>query len=164
MGQVSPEILAKLQEAMRQAQEGGSLDGGMTYGGDIFSGGMGPSGGPNPRRLARKARMAAKKKMRQDRLGGVKPKPTVAVNDGADAEPDFDMDDPMTQGGPVYGDGKPSLRTGERMIQPGDPNREYRDRFSEMANQPKPPMQGGQGGGTMDREKLKAYLMQMGMR
>lgn len=173
-GPISPDMLAQLQEAYRRAMEMGADGSGPEnpYGNDIFAGGMGPNGGPNPRRLARKARKLERRKMRQDRLGGVKPKPAVAVNDGADMEPDFDMDDPMTQGDPVYGDGKPSGRDGEapsftnfRGDNPKlDPNKQYRNRFSEMANQPKPPMQGGQGGGPMDREKLKAYLMQMGMR
>lgn len=159
MGFIDPEALAMIQERMRQAYSDQSLSGEMGYGNDIFAGGMGPNGGPNPRRLARKARKLEKRKMRQDRLGGVKPKPAIGMNDGNDIEPDSDMDD--VGSGPSYGDGKPSMRSTEGRL---DPNQGYRDRFAEMANKPKPAMEGGMGGGPQDRKAVLAYLKQLGMK
>lgn len=147
MGPIDPEALAMIQEQMRQAYSDPSFSGEMGYGNDIFAGGMGPNGGPNPRRLARKARKLEKRKMRQDRLGGVKPKPAIGMND--------------VGSGPSYGDGKPSMRSTEGRL---DPNQGYRDRFAEMANKPKPAMEGGMGGGPQDREAVLAYLKQLGMK
>lgn len=167
MGGFPPELLAQIQDMYR----GGDANGAMQLLTDHVTkngGGMDPMN-PGPRNPQRRAR---RQKMREDRMarrGAVKPKPVLdkmpAIYDGPDKEMDGDTDD--VGAGPVYGNGKPSGRQFETMPNKSeDPNLEYQKAFEKMSTRGNVPAGSGRANvmQPMDKNKLAAYLQQMGMK